>query len=476
VRRWTRPLAVVAAAASIGLWPSAPAEAHPLGNFTINVYGGVIVQPDAIVVDYIVDMAEIPAFRERRSIDRNLDGRVDEGESGAYREAMCASLADGLAVRVGGTRLTPEPTDADALSFPPGAGGLSTLRLGCRLRAASERVVGEITIGYTDRNFPDALGWREVTAVGDGMTLVDADVPQASASARLTAYPQDELPLDVRRAELTAEPGGPRRGSLPAPGAIAGPTDEARGRDGGLLESLVGREEITPALVAAMIAIAVGVGAVHALGPGHGKTLIGAYLVGAGGSIRHAVGVGAAVSVMHTASVLTLGLLVLMVERVVAPERVYPVLGVASGVIALVLGSSLLVSRIHAATHERDGRRHPHARPHDHARDAANASPLSRRGLLALAFSGGMLPSPSALVVLLASVSLGRTVLGLTLIAAFSVGLAIALIGVGILSLRAGDLLLRRPTSFVARSLPFASAAAITAMGVFLTARSATQL
>jgi ABC-type nickel/cobalt efflux system permease component RcnA len=179
---------------------------------------------------------------------------------------------------------------------------------------------------------------------------------------------------------------------------------------------------------------------------------------------------------MHTASVLTLGLLVLMVERVVAPERVYPVLGVASGVIALVLGSSLLVSRIHAATHERDGRRHPHARPHDHARDAANASPLSRRGLLALAFSGGMLPSPSALVVLLASVSLGRTVLGLTLIAAFSVGLAVALIGVGILSLRAGDLLLRRPTSFVARSLPFASAAAITAMGVFLTARSATQL
>ena len=262
-----------------------------------------------------------------------------------------------------------------------------------------------------------------------------------------------------------------------------------------LLASLVGREQITPLLVAVMLLVALGVGALHALGPGHGKTLIGAYLVGEGGSLRNAVGVGAAVSVMHTASVLTLGLLVLSAERLFAPERVYPVLGLASGLVALGLGTTLLVSRIHAATHvdapadpdhehgdehaHEHGHGHKHPHPHDH-RDGhgdkpAHGSPLSRRGLLALAFSGGILPSPSALVVLLASVSLGRTVLGLVLIVAFSLGLAGALIGVGVVAVRARGVAERRFTARASRLLPVASAAAIAAMGLFLTVRGALQ-
>jgi ABC-type nickel/cobalt efflux system permease component RcnA len=259
------------------------------------------------------------------------------------------------------------------------------------------------------------------------------------------------------------------------------------GRDGGLLSDLVGRDDLTPLLVGTMLLVALGIGALHALGPGHGKTLIGAYLVGAGGSVRHAVGVGAAVSVMHTASVLTLGLLVLSAERVFAPERVYPVLGVASGCIALGLGATLLVSRIHAMAqgggpshhdHEAGNRvdPHDHGHQHPHGSTATAGSPLSRRGLLALAFSGGILPSPSALVVLLASVTLGRTVLGLVLIVAFSLGLAGALIGVGILTLRARDVADRRLTTSVARLLPVGSAAAIAAMGLFLTVRGVSQL
>ena len=476
----------ILAALAIGVavfawWPPVHAAAHPLGNFTINLYSRLELYGDVLRVRYVVDMAEIPAFRERRTIDANLDDRVDEGESAAYREEMCTALAAGVTVRVDGV-LVPVSSDQHALTFPAGAGGLSTLRLECRLTGTLATPLGTETpvpVGYTDRNFPDAIGWREVTAVGDAVTVSGSPVPSVSLTGRLTDYPEGELSPDVRKATLSVVAGGPRLAALPEPGSTAEATASSAigARDGGLLASLVGREELTPMLVAAMLLVALGVGALHALGPGHGKTLIGAFLVGAGGTVRHAVGVGAAVSVMHTASVLTLGLIVLSAERLFAPERVYPVLGLASGLIALGLGSMLLVSRIHAATSGgADGHAYDHDHEVDHEVEVVAGSPLSRRGLVALAFSGGILPSPSALVVLLASVSLGRTALGLVLIGAFSAGLAVALIGVGVLTLRARDLAERRLTDRLARLLPLASAGAIAAMGLFLTVRGAIQL
>jgi nickel/cobalt exporter len=173
------------------------------------------------------------------------------------------------------------------------------------------------------------------------------------------------------------------------------------------------------------------------------------------------VAVGAAVSVMHTASVLGLGVLVLSAEQLLSPERVYPWLGLASGLVALVLGSALLISRIHALA---ERRRHGHDHPHP-------ARPLSRRGLVALAFSGGVLPSPSALVVLLGSVSLGRTALGLLLIAAFSVGLAASLVAVGAVAIRARGLADGRLPRGLLRLAPVGSAALIAVVGLALTAR-----
>jgi nickel/cobalt transporter (NicO) family protein len=209
-----------------------------------------------------------------------------------------------------------------------------------------------------------------------------------------------------------------------------------------------------------MLVVAVGVGAVHALGPGHGKTLIGAYLVGSDGTVRQAALVGVAVSVMHTASVLALGLLVLTAERLLPPERVYPWLGLGSGLVALGLGTALLISRIHALA----------AADHEHVHVHAGR-PLSRRGLMAIAFAGGILPSPSALVLLLASVSLGRTALGLVLIAAFSVGLAISLAAVGALAVRARTLAEGKLSTRVMRLAPVVSAGCIAAVGAVLTVR-----
>jgi ABC-type nickel/cobalt efflux system permease component RcnA len=224
-------------------------------------------------------------------------------------------------------------------------------------------------------------------------------------------------------------------------------------------------------------------GALHALGPGHGKTLMAAYLVGAGGRVRQAVAVGGAVAVMHTASVLGLGVVVLTATELFAPERVYPWLGLASGLIALGLGASLLVSRLGAwsgrGPHDHDHAGHGHDAAHgahEHAHRVPDAPPLSRRGLTALAVAGGILPSPTALVVLLGAIAVHRVAYGLALIGAFSLGLAGALVVVGILAIRARDLMSRRMSGRVARVLPLASAAAIAVLGLVLTVSGAARI
>jgi ABC-type nickel/cobalt efflux system permease component RcnA len=223
-----------------------------------------------------------------------------------------------------------------------------------------------------------------------------------------------------------------------------------------------------------------------------------AYLVGAGGRARHAVAVGGSVAVMHTASVLALGFVVLTVTEVFAPERVYPWLGLVSGLIAFALGAGLLVSRlggwserdpdhvhdhphhggVAASTHAdatEDGHNPSNAHGHHHA-SPSPSEPISRRSLTALAVAGGMLPSPTALVVLLAAVAVDRVAYGLALIGAFSLGLAAALVAVGVVALRARDAVAGRMSGRTARLVPVLSAASIALLGFALTLRGFTQL
>jgi ABC-type nickel/cobalt efflux system permease component RcnA len=242
-------------------------------------------------------------------------------------------------------------------------------------------------------------------------------------------------------------------------GADPAATSSGRpGVAGGAFAGLVGR---TGPLMLLALALAFGFGALHALGPGHGKTLMAAYLVGAGGRLRHAVAVGGAVAIMHTASVLGLGFVVLTATEAFAPERVYPWLSIGSGLVALGLGAALLVARLGAWSEH-----HPHEHEHDHGNPGEAV--LSRRGLVALAAAGGILPSPTALVVLLAAVALHRAVYGLALIGAFSLGLASALVVVGLVAMRARDAVARRISSRVGRIVPVASASAIVVLGAVL--------
>jgi nickel/cobalt transporter (NicO) family protein len=432
------------------------AMAHPLGNFTINTAAGIVLRVDEVVLDYAVDMAEIPALQEEGRLDPDSDGSRSAEELAAYRTAACEGLRTGLRLRIDGT-VAPLTLRSSELSLPVGQAGLSTLRLRCVFGAPIEPAPVH-DLRFEDRTYPDRLGWREVTAAADGATIVRSDVPRESPSDRLRSYPTGVTPSHVLSASLAFRPGG---AALPAdPGSeLAAPAT------GGFLAGFAARPDLSAGLIALMIAAAVGVGAIHALGPGHGKSLIGAYLIGAGGSLRQAAAAGAAVSVMHTASVLGLGFLVLSAERVFAPERVYPWLGLSSGLVALGLGAVLLVARIHALSESQHGHDHPHP-----------DRPLSRRGLVALAVAGGILPSPSALVVLLGSVAIGRAALGLVLIAAFSAGLAASLVAVGALAIRARHVASRRLPVGAMRLAPVVSAACIALVGLALTGRGLIQI
>jgi hypothetical protein len=332
-------LAVLAAALAVA--GAAPAAAHPLGNFTLNSYSGLRVGPDRLAVDYVLDMAEIPAFQARQAIDGDRDGKVSDAEAAGWRDRECPRLAGGLRATVDGRPLPLAATGA-TVAFPPGAGGLQTLRLECALAASLPAGRGHHDLAYRDGNQAGRVGWREITATGDGATLEQADVPAGSASRRLTAYPEDQLrsPLDQRTASVRFRPGGPRAGDAGEPGSGRAVARRGVDRATAAFTALVAARRLSPGFGLLALALALVLGAAHALAPGHGKTVMAAYLVGLRGSLGQAATIGATVTVTHTAGVLLLGL-VLSASRAVASERVYPWLGLASGLLLAGVGLTL---------------------------------------------------------------------------------------------------------------------------------------
>ncbi len=463
-----------AALVSVALMATFPgaASAHPLGNFTINTSSVITVAPERLRLDYIVDMAEIPAFQELAAIDTDGDGATSEEELDDWASNETARLERGLEVRIDGQAVVLTPVAASA-TLAPGQGGLSVLRLESRFEAEAPT---QGDVAFADGNFPGRIGWREVVATGvDGAAVSSTSVPSVSPSDLLRAYPDDLLssPPKVLRASFAFAAG---TSALPQI-AVGSPTSARAEGGGGALAGLVAQGELTLPAVGIALLVAFGLGALHALGPGHGKTLMAAYVVGRNAGSRQAVLVGVAVAAMHTASVLALGVIVFAAERL-APERVYPWLTALSGLTALGLGAALLISRWrslrvvsdHGHGHEHDhGHDHGHTHDHDHA---SEGRVLSKRGLVAVAFAGGVLPSPSALLALLASFALGRAALGLAMVATFSLGLACTLIVVAIAVTRARAAVQSRMQGRLTRLVPLASAAVIVAVGATVTVRA----
>jgi ABC-type nickel/cobalt efflux system permease component RcnA len=237
--------------------------------------------------------------------------------------------------------------------------------------------------------------------------------------------------------------------------------------------SLVARHHLSIGFGLVALGLAVVLGAIHALAPGHGKTVMAAYLVGQRGSMRQAALIGVTVTATHTAGVLALGL-ALSASALVAPERLYPWLGLASGVLLASIGVGLLRRALRNRGHHHH---HHHGHHHDHS-PAADLPPIRTRALVAMGFAGGMVPSPSALVVLLGAMALGRAWFGVVLVVAYGLGMAATLTGAGVLLLRARGALDRgrgRFQSFtrIAGALPLATSSVIVALGVALAARGA---
>jgi ABC-type nickel/cobalt efflux system permease component RcnA len=348
-------------------------------------------------------------------------------------------------------------------------------------------------VTLADRNEPERLGWREmvVTARGNGR-VVESDAPSRDQTDELRRYPAELLqsPLDVRTATFSFVPGD----EVVAPLAIDRPSN-APSRPGGRLAALVTRQDLRPLTLLGLLAVALGVGAAHALGPGHGKSIMAAYLAGAQGHARDAVLIGVVVSLMHTGSVLALGVVLFAVARTTPVDRVYPALTLGSGLAVVGLGMWLLRQRLRALRADRHthgdhihehshyghghGRHtqgghhhHDHGHDHGHGHEAGSAvAPLSRRGLLLLAGSGGILPSPSAVIVLVSAFSLGHALLGLALVAAFSLGLALTLTAVGLALILGRDFLQRRAGRLLP-VFPAAGAGGLVIIGVVVCARA----
>ena len=452
------------------LFVGAEAAAHPLGNFTTNRYGGLEVSTESVRVTYVVDMAEIPTVSELQSISGG-DPDVSQDALDAYAEKESKELLIGITLLADGHEIRLKIDSAGA-SLLPGQGGLKVLRM--EAVYVGELPDPETTLHYTDLNHASRLGWKEVVANAAGeQGLVESSVPSESISDELRDYPRDLLsdPPQVTTARIQVAPDATGSGAPIDEEEVE--SDANRDVVGEWFTSLIERD-LSPVFLLVAVVVALGAGALHALQPGHGKTILAAYLVGSEGRFRHALTLGVAVSLMHTTSVVVLGLVTLWASSAFSPDEVYPWLSLFSGVVVISVGVWLLRRRLTTGrlAHPPDDGSHDHPHSHVHALPAG-VSPFSVRGMGAVAISGGLLPSPAALIVLLGAISLHRIAFGVTLVAAFSIGLAAALTAVGMLVIRARDLTTRRMSSKAARMLSLLSAGAIVALGLVLTARAA---
>jgi nickel/cobalt transporter (NicO) family protein len=530
-----------------------PASAHPLGNVTVNHYDGLLLTPDGVTDSAVEDVAEIPTLQRRSRIDRDGDGALSEAERTGYAASQCDAMAAAQRIAVDGRVLT-LTVAARSYVERPGAAGLLTGRLECRLTADVDlRAVRRVDVdaGWDGQG----IGWHEITARGQGVTLSGSVFPADSTSDELRAYPNDLLssPLDVRRGSMELTPGG---GSstyaavrdLPGAGLYS----RTLGRVSTTFDGLVGREHLTVGvgLLAFLLALLLGAG--HAFLPGHGKTIMAAYLVGRQGRLRDVVAVGATVTVTHTAGVLVLGLLV-TTTAAFAPTAAEQLLAVVSGLLVAGVGLGLLVGALRRARrgrsapavpatmtatsalvgagiagspaaagsaqlpvrpaehgHGHDGHGHddhhdhvhedhgdhgsvPEAGAHGHTHGPGGHSHgpgghshgsggrYGRGGLLGLGVAGGLVPSPSALLVLLAAAALGRTIFGVLLVLAYGLGMAAALTCAGLLLVRLRDrittsrLLSGRSGAYarLAAAMPVLTAVLVLVVGLGLAARAA---
>jgi nickel/cobalt exporter len=524
------------------------AFAHPMGNFSINHYAKIKVGARSVEIRYLIDMAEIPTFQETRQFD--ITPKADDPSVASYLGRQEQLLKAGLSLESDGKSVRLDTISREA-TFTDGAGGLPTMKMGFVFRGRLDVSAGVHKLSYLDNNFSGRAGWKEVVVEGDGAAILASSAPSTDRSQGLSSYSSDVLnspPQQVSAAvdfktlipepESIASAAVPATASNPTISRGTGPADrrrrsQVRHRPSSTITadavtaaglkgspsfpasvapradaplSVTSHAQNTPrsrftelistqgklslwVLFSAAL-IAAGLGALHALEPGHGKTIVAAYLVGSRGTARHAVLLGVVVTAAHTAGVYLLGAITLYASRYIVPEQLYPWLGAISGLSVAGLGIFIFLKHWTGETGEHShtaGEPHSHwflsmlkpvARPEPTNRAAPSDSPdpverrLSLRELCMLGITGGIVPCPAALVVLLSAFSLHRIGFGLFLITAFSIGLAAVLVIIGLTMVYAKRLMSSRVRvgNTALRYLPFLSSAFMVLLGLGITA------
>ncbi len=518
------------------------AGAHPMGNFSVNHYARIAVGQPATEVLFVLDLAELPSFELMQRWGLQASSPRAELERKAIAEARL--WVRQLQFTANGKPVTPVYEKGE-LVVADGAGGLPVMRIASYLKVAAQPG----TLTYSDRTYPDrTAGWKEVVVAPRGeAALLKSSAGSVERSQALTAYPQDPAvspPQDLTatvewKGDPSAAPVVVSQGAKPVavlvqePTAPVAPATAATVKEansmgqvqrGDFLSKALQGREIGWGLGLICVAVAFWFGALHALEPGHGKTMVAAYLVGERGTPKHAILLGGMVTFTHTVSVFVLGLLTMFLSQYIMPDVISKWLGVISGLTIIWIGGLLLYRRArslahaahrhghhhhhehhhhdHGHTHSHvhgpdqkahshshdEGHTHSHTHDHDHGHTHSHGGlththdghthshvvegEISMKSLIALGASGGLVPCPSALVLLLAAVSVGRTGFGLLLLISFSLGLALVLMATGLLVLYAKRFFPKekdkKPNPFF-KIMPVVSAAVILLIGVVLT-------
>jgi nickel/cobalt transporter (NicO) family protein len=507
------------------------AFAHPLGNFTINQYVGLNISREMILVDYVVDMAEIPAYQEIAIFDANGNGQADISESASYDADTCAALQPSLSLLLNNKPVAFTLADS-SVKFPVGVGSLPTLRLTCKFQTLLDSTQDNFNIEFVNNAFLDRIGWREIVVIPEGISL-QGEYSTTSLSNRLLKYPDDLLttPPDQRQIKLEITSGAMQGQNEMSVSTQPNSLSSTNRNDA--FTNLILLDEINLSTLLFAIGVSFIWGAMHAMTPGHGKTIVGAYLVGSRGTTKHAVYLGLTTTITHTLGVFALGLVTLFAAKYIVPERLFPWMSLLSGLFVVGIGVNLAWSRfsssglrdwvrtlkhrlmssrqtyvpavqnisaaahhghqhkyVHVAhghshdhghvhqhdSHDHHGHDHNHA-DHSHMPPGADGTPVTWRSLLALGISGGIIPCPSALVVLLGAIALNKIGFGLILVLAFSLGLAGALTAIGMLFIYAGRLFERFPSQGkLIQMLPVLSALIVSGIGLVISLKALAEI
>jgi nickel/cobalt exporter len=478
--------------------------AHPMGNFSVSHFTSFNIGKKAVNITYVLDLAEIPTYQLMRdwSLDPAADAVIPSSVLNEKATAQAAQWIKQLDFTSNGAHLTPIQ-QGTKIKLSDGAGGMHVSRIETALRL--DNVQGKLA--FEDRNYPDRAGWKEIVITSsDGTPIIQASQSGADRSKALTEYPTDptltppqdlraniewhvDAPVIVTKIIPIEQPSAPvTQAATATPSATPKPVAGEVTR-GDYLSRMLSQHDIPFNVMLIGIAVAFAFGALHAKSPGHGKTMVAAYLVGSRGTMKQAAFLGGMVTLTHTISVFILGLVTLAFAKYLAPEKLVTSLGVASGISIVLIGTTLFYKRLRSLSgahghHHHHDHDHAHDHTHDHGHDHDHGphghshvpqGEVSMKSLIALGASGGMVPCPSALVLLLISISLGHVGLGLLLLVSFSLGLAGVLMAIGMIVIYAKKWLpdpVKTSQHPAFRLIPVLSAFVIVCIGLLMTSVS----